>query len=306
MDKGAFGDLDAIEKREKKEYPHTLEALIEAEEKIKPKILGRYPSYPRETDKYLDVLSLAGEALKKTDYTEKDIENFVLSQSGSGENESEEMFIGIYAGAIVENLGRRKGRKKTIIAIDGKGRKFNYLFHCIRNFGEIYLSNFNGTYICHNAASYGKGEILVLNRVKGNGNGGYAGSKGKIGLAILNETGAVNEFTILRQMINFGYNEKFNIERFVIKEKNVKLSKMAQVFKREIEVPELLEVYKLSEETINGNKPGSLYETTRVQKIKIKSKEKKEINSLTEEMESAEIGEMADIAKRIRELCYEQ
>ncbi|MCX6710243.1 MAG: hypothetical protein NTV63_04830 [Candidatus Woesearchaeota archaeon] len=187
-----FDELSGIELREKAgQDKNALEKILEICDYLcrNTSEVYRYlfDTMNSDSEFYSHVRSFALSKTRNIDFNEKDICDFIIAKSY--EKQEKEGVIGLFSGVLLDILTERnrKQKKKTIIKIDGKGAKFSYLFYGARNFDEIYLSNFNGRYICAKIGSEGRGGIAALSRIDGSYTGESAGAfSGGIDALIVN------------------------------------------------------------------------------------------------------------------------
>ncbi|MCX6710242.1 MAG: hypothetical protein NTV63_04825 [Candidatus Woesearchaeota archaeon] len=193
--KTPFDEMSGIEKREKKEYSHTLEALIEESGHSVKRMLSmmiKAMAWNDLSGMYIHAFHEASEELEGVEYNERDLSDFITANSGIPMESDEECALGVYSGILLDLLTRRRRKegKKSVVKIEGAGKEFHYLFYYAKNFDEVYISNIEGDKICSRMGSHsGSGNFIVLNNVNGNFIADTVGySSGKVNMVVINNS----------------------------------------------------------------------------------------------------------------------
>jgi hypothetical protein len=94
-------------------------------------------------------------------FSEKDLDDYVISQSNHDFGPNNSLFQGIYTSCLLELLTRinQSEGKRTKVHINGKGNKFPFLFGIARTADEVIIEHFVGDSICRNMVEV---DTLVL------------------------------------------------------------------------------------------------------------------------------------------------
>jgi len=175
MTEPLFPKLLGIQKhREVVERPQTsLEKLLDIEVEITRRyaaeLQGKYVwDSRREYDMLVKELQ---ERTAQLPYTARDLEDLVHAKINTDYNDSRQMALGLFSGALLDILTQRNRRegKETTVKVNGNDGKFNYLFAYARNADSIDVENFEGDYVCFRLGSFG-GEVkkAAAKNIKGN------------------------------------------------------------------------------------------------------------------------------------------
>jgi len=164
-----FEDLKGIEKeREERKREHTLEKLIEAGKKIIYEVMPGFKQKFRveirdEMQEKLDI------ELKDVKYTENDIKEYIYANANKDIEMNPARILGIYTGCLLTLLTQRnkKENKETILYLDGKENRFDYLFSHAKHFDAVVLDNFKGERICEGIARQGKAGLIAVKNIEG-------------------------------------------------------------------------------------------------------------------------------------------
>jgi hypothetical protein len=146
-----FKDFKGIEKeREEKVNTSNLDYLLEICDEV---VVEHKKVLLKQTeDKDLSQLCTSVyEQIKKTiDFSEQDLKDLIFTKANKDFEIREAQAIGIYTGILLQILTERNKEegKKTRFYINGKGNKFDYLFHSANIIGDLIVENFRGKFIC--------------------------------------------------------------------------------------------------------------------------------------------------------------
>ena len=165
-----FEDLKGIEKgREERKRKHNLEHLIEAGEKIIDEVMPGFKLKFRVETRD-EMQEKTGTELKDVKYNENDIKAYIYANANKELETNPARILGIYTGCLLTILTQRnkKKDKETILYINGKGNRFDYLFSHAKHFDAVVLDNFKGERICEGIARQGKAGLIAVKNIEGN------------------------------------------------------------------------------------------------------------------------------------------
>ncbi|MBS3121965.1 hypothetical protein J4434_03730 [Candidatus Woesearchaeota archaeon] len=116
------------------------------------------------------------------DFSEADLTGYIDSKLFDSDYQLDVLKArGLYTGFLLDLLTRRyeKQGKKAVVHIDGKGGRFDHLFHLAQNIHELYLENFNSDYICSCIGYNGNIGKLMMRNISGRDPCKTIGAKGK-------------------------------------------------------------------------------------------------------------------------------
>ncbi len=169
-------------RKEKREESTDLFRILEIEEEF----ISEYKKYITPHSYIDDKQNCYNEIAEKLEEKVEAIHltpELVISHVNARENpeiNSDCLIRGIYSGALLERMQQRYPLGS--VRIDGRGKKFNYLFYRTRKVKNIVIENIEGDEILSHAGSdNSKIANVVLKNIKGNGVLQFAGSScGKI------------------------------------------------------------------------------------------------------------------------------
>lgn len=156
MTDGLLDGLNGIDKpRDVQAREKTaLEALCDAAERVLHSDIGRIgvpKSYSEVLSKYYsEVYKDVSAQLYEIQFSDKDIEEFILTKQNTDYSIGESIALGVFTGALAQTLTARsrKHRERSRIYINGQGRRFDYLFFGARNVDEIIVKDLVGNVTC--------------------------------------------------------------------------------------------------------------------------------------------------------------
>ncbi len=183
-----FSDVEA-----RKEIPQPvldIESILEIEREI----LSQYKHderFDRELGEhnaaYQSLYSTMQEKMRGVTLTSEILQEYINARENN-EVDREAIIRGMYSAALLEIISTTP--PDTYTKIDGKGKRFNYLFYYIRNVKKLTLINIEGNRILSFAGnSGGTAEEIILQNMKGHGilsRGGYNGHLKKAVLSNIN------------------------------------------------------------------------------------------------------------------------
>jgi hypothetical protein len=116
-------------------------------------------------------------------FAEQDLMDFIDATSGKKNTQ----VIGLFTGALLHRLTEvnRQAYKKTRIYIDGKGKKYDYLFSHCKEADEVIVENLERNFICQGIAQKGHASLIYLSNMSGFAIGANIGNCGKVDTLIL-------------------------------------------------------------------------------------------------------------------------
>ena len=148
-----FGGFDKLTSRDETPSPKSsLNIILDTEEEI----LKKYTQDKRindfdklQNDLYLSILEDIREKIKDVTYTSETLQMYIDARENPFSDEGK--IRGMYSGALLEILCKRS---QDPISIDGKGKKWNYLFFHTKHLQNLSIRNFTGGHILSCIGSY--------------------------------------------------------------------------------------------------------------------------------------------------------
>ncbi len=169
MTGGMFDEFANVEVREEKETPKSdLDLILDAETEIIKQCENdeRIKQYGgSEHEAYQSLYKKTQEKVADINITPKLLQEYIDTRNNPEKN-MEAIIRGMYSAALLEIISTKTPETHTLI--DGKGKKFNYLFYYIHNVKNLTLHNITGDDLLANAGSNrGSASHITLQNITG-------------------------------------------------------------------------------------------------------------------------------------------
>ncbi len=177
-----FNDFSKLEVRtETIQEKSDLEKVLDMETKIIEmyEIYERFEHYSdysgNEDDEYQSLYTAVQEKLANIKITQEVLQKYINARDNTEQN-NQARIRGMYSAALLEIISTKTPEIHTFI--DGKNKKFNFLFYHIQNVKNLTLTNIQGDYILYKAGMNGSATNITLQHITGENTLSYAGWNG--------------------------------------------------------------------------------------------------------------------------------
>ncbi len=119
----------------------------------------------KHSEAYESLYSLTVRKTKEIDFSSELLQEYLKMRDNEKED-SEAIIRGMYSAALLEIICKANSGKS--IFIDGKDKKFNYLFYRAKNASNLTIKNFKGNAIFASVGGNGQIECITLHNINGN------------------------------------------------------------------------------------------------------------------------------------------
>jgi len=159
-----FDNLKGIEKEreEQKRESGAIEKLLEVRDLIMQEAKRPLTS-AADKDVYNRIYNSTKSRLEGIEFDAADIKNLIFARPQADVNSGMRQYAGKITGCILQILTERNEAKKekTIVHIDGRDTRFDYLFYGTKIIDELIVENFKGNSICQEVCQNGGKANLV-------------------------------------------------------------------------------------------------------------------------------------------------